>query len=114
MLFRPEKTSVQEEKRFLRAYSPFNLVDCFEELKTQGYFYFSEIVYFGKEGVIWDDIITINMEFAHILTNEKKYLHIKKEGMPYGEETVMWISDCCGKLSYPKKGTGIPQARYRY
>lgn len=98
-----DDAKVDGEERTLRAFTIFNLADCLEELSEQGYFYLKEEVYLSKEGVIWDDIKSICMEFAHILTGDKKYLYVRKEELLYGEGTVMWLSDRWGELGKPEK-----------
>jgi len=92
MLRRP-KREIKGEKtiqnRDLRAFTIFNLVDVLDELKGQGNYYLKEWVRMGEN----EEIIALQMVFIHFLTGERKYLYVRKETMPYGEEMVMWISD---------------------
>ncbi len=119
MLLRKTNHEELKKRRKLKPLTLFNLVECFGELKEQGYFYDNERVEsisgpcltMGKERELlclskeWNveqirekGITAIKIVFCHVITREVKYLIIMEEMFEDEVQTIMWMDDEFGSV----------------
>ena len=113
------------EKRKLKALTFFNLIECLEELKKQGFFYRGEGVYGGNGECITmgqeKELLSLSKEwygekreemhitaiwicFEHFITRKEKYMLIAEKMLEDKVQTVLWLDDNAHSVC---KGSGL-------